>query len=175
MKLEDILPKNDDYILKNNTIYYKKIYLIEILTINEDGMYMLSLDNRITKRVLEIIKILKKNKIDFIFWIPNKQHIEFETAINFFLSTWINNKDFFYGFKKINFNPIKPFINFCIYYNCSSYIKDIYDDVNHIIQTRINYSFMGQNNGYEYEEEIRDRFKAVWREIIILLILNKKK
>lgn len=174
MKLEDLIPDNDiNWVIKNNKIYYKKGEHSLALMLENDIIYVI-IDIKIYKKTVKLIKNLMDLNIKF-YLINLNQHKLIENDFNIhmirsYLYTYIN-KEYFYGFKKINFDLISNLVEWAKDNNCIDKIKECYDSIKSIVNTNY-YDYYSNRYIYDYEEEIRDSYHNIYRDIYLEIILK---
>ena len=174
MELSDFIPDNsENWKVSKNKITYKKYVNIPICYIEDDLVYVF-LDKRITKAVFKLVKKLIKLNIEFYFTTPelsNPKGVEdyHNKVIYHYLRSYIQ-KEFFYGFEKINFDLIKNMTDWVNKEGCFNLIKENYQSVKNIVN-RKEYEFYTNSETYEYVQEIRDDFDRVYRDIQINQII----
>lgn len=177
MDLNSLIPdkfkSNTNWIIKGDFIMFKKYEHIPICFIEDDIVYIF-LDSKIPKQVLELTKYVSEKNIEFYFTSPalsNPKGVDdYENLIirHYLLS--FSNKVFFHGFKKIEFDLIRNMVRWCDKEDCYELIKDNYDDVLKDV-FRKNYDYYANKEYYDYEDEIREEFQTLYREIQINKIL----
>ena len=173
MDLNKIIPNNENWSYSNGIFYFKKLQKIPICFINDDVFYIL-LENKIPKQVIELTKNLMKSDHKFYFTTPEAVNpsgvIDYKNEV---LKSYFNsysNKKFFIGFNKIGFDLIKNMINWSEENDAWHLVKPIYEDINKKIQKK-NHDYYTRKDYYDYEFDIREEFRTLWREIQISKIL----
>lgn len=175
MELNDLIPDNSpNWSVKNDFLMFKKIQNIPICFISNEDIVYVFLDMRIHKQVLKLTSLLVDKEIEFYFTIPELsdpggvENLN-DTTILHYLNSY-SKKEFFKGFRKINFDLIYNLVKWCEKENCFDLLKSNYDyllkKVNHQ-----NWNFYSNTKTYVYDEEIREEFRTMYREIIISKIL----
>lgn len=173
MDLNKIIPQSDNWYFSKGIIYFKKIQKIPICILVDDIPHII-LENKIPKRVLELTKNLMKSGEEFYFTTPLSTNpsgvFDFKNEVirSYFYS--YSNTKFFVGFKKINFDLIKNLIDWSEKNDAWYLVKPIYDDINKKIQ-RQNHDYYSHKDYYDYDYEIREEFRTLWREIQINKII----
>ena len=93
----------------------------------------------------------------------NKMVIE-----NYFRS--YSNKYFFRGFNDIEFDLIYNMVKWTEKEDCFDLVKEIYDKTEKEV-SRENYDYYSNRKYYEYDEDIRESFRGLYRDIQISKIL----
>jgi hypothetical protein len=92
-----------------------------------------------------------------------------DTTVLHYLHSY-SKKEFFNGFRKINFDLIYNLIKWTEKENCFDLVKENYEymlkKVNHQ-----DYDYYSNKSIYRYNEEIREEFRTMYREIVISKIL----
>jgi hypothetical protein len=174
MKIEELVPNTmDNWVIKNNNIYYKKGEHHLALIFN-DNIINIVIDIKIHKQTVKLIKYLIDKNLKFYLINLNHQVLYDEDyhihGIKSYLYVFIN-KEYYYGFKKINFNIIPNLIDWAKDNNCIDKIKECYDSMLKTVNYNY-YDYFSNKNIYSYEEEIRDAYSNIYREINIELILK---
>lgn len=176
MELNDLIPDNDSiWIIKKNYLMVKKLENIPLSYIKDNVVYVF-LDAKIPKYVIKLVKHLININANFYMNSPlcsNPSGIEDykEEIIKHYLISYVN-KDFFYGFKKINFDLIENLSDWIKKEKCFDLIKPIYDDVLKKIN-RNYYDYFSNSKKYYYISEIRDDFKTIYRDLRMNYALSK--
>lgn len=174
MDLSKVIPdSSDSWHLKGEFLFYKKIHLIPTCTII-DGVYYVILDARIHNQVLKVTKKLMKLKTEFYFTTPlisDPSGVEnFNSkVIENYIHNWAN-KYFFQGFRKIDFDLIYNMVKWTEKENCFDLVKEIYDKYEKIINQDY-YDYYANKRFFKYDEEIRDAFTGLYRDIQISKII----
>jgi len=174
MTLEDLIPNNDyNWVIKNNKLFYKKGEHHLALE-HHDNIIHVILDIKIYKQTIKLIDRLVKLDLKFYIINLNQQKIVDEDYqihfIKSYLYTFIH-KEYYYGFKKINFNLISNLIDWTKENDCIDKIKECYDSIQTITNCNY-YDYFSNKYIYDYPEEIRDAYSNIYREINIELILK---
>jgi len=173
MDLNKIIPSNEDWSFSKGIIYFKKIQKIPICILIDDVPHII-LENKLPKKVIELTKILMRSCEEFYFTTPLSTNpsgfFDFKNEIirSYFYS-WANPK-FLNGFKKINFDLIKNLIDWSEKNDAWYLVKPKYEEINKKIQKSY-YDYYQQKDCYDYDFEIREEFRTLWREIQINKIL----
>jgi hypothetical protein len=173
MDLNKILPSDDNWSFSKGIIYFKKIQKIPICILIDDVPHVI-LENKLTKKVIELTKRLMRNEINFYFTTPLSVNpsgvfnFKNEVISSYFIS--YANVKFFNGFRKINFDLIKNLIDWSEKNDAWYLVKSKYEEINKKIQKNY-YDYYQQKDCYEYEFEIREEFRTLWREIQINKII----
>lgn len=171
MDIERFIPdSNDNWLIRHNTIYFKKWGLIPILK-EIDGIIFISLDRRITKAVIKISNKLSKMEEPFFFCDRNtisEKNIHNEDlgpiVQNYIMA--ISDEVFFKFISNSEFDYINNLANFLTLYDCHSLFKKIYD---HKKDNFFNKKWIDWYNHREHwevkNEEIRDYYSILERQI----------
>jgi len=170
MELNELIPNRDSsWIIRKEYLMVKKLQHIPIAYISDDIVYVF-LDAKISKHVIKLVKHLMNIGVEFYMTSPlcsNPSGVENykEEIIRTYLNSYKNDW-FFYGFKKINFDLINNMCNWCKKENCFNLIREIYSNILLKVNSSY-YDFYGSQLKYNYNSEIRESFKTIYREIII--------
>lgn len=173
MDLNKIIPSNEDWSFSKGIIYFKKIQKIPICILIDDIPHII-LENKIPKRVLELTKKFMKSGEEFYFTTPLATNpsgvFDFKNeVITSYFNSYANTK-FLHGFKRINFDLIKNLIDWSEKNDAWYLVKPNYEELNKKIQKSY-YDYYQLKDCYDYEFEIREEFRTLWREIQINKIL----
>lgn len=173
MDLNKIIPQNENWSFSKGIIYFKKLQRIPVCIIIDDTPHII-LENKIPKQVLELTKKLMSTGDEFYFTTPlatNPSGVyEFKNeVIKGYFNSYSNTK-FFHGFKKINFDLIKNLIDWSEKNDAWYLVKPIYEEINKKIQKKYRDYWISKDY-YEYDFDIREEFRTLWREIQINKIL----
>lgn len=173
MDLNKIIPQSDDWSFTKSIIYFKKIQKIPVC-IFLNGLPHIILENKVPKRVLELTKNFMKSGEEFYFTTPLATNpsgvFDFKNeVIRSYFNSYANTK-FFHGFKKINFDIIKNLIDWSEKNDAWYLVKPIYDKLNKQIQKQ-HHDYYSNKYYYDYEYDIREEFRTLWREIQINKII----
>lgn len=175
MNLLKIIPNNDRWIISKNIVYIDYIAKIPILVKNGDDVWVY-LDIKIAKYVLQLVKILEKNKINFLFkstriFFDHKFSEEEFHKIN--ISQYIKNiadPIFFDGFNKIKFDYTNNLSKYLVKYECYDEFKEIYNNQKKNILKKGRDYWTNKETFYTKREDIRDYIGSLEREIKINLL-----
>ena len=175
MELSDLIPDNSsNWSVRNDFLMFKKIQNIPACFISNDDIVYVFLDVRIYKQVLKLTSSLVDKKVEFYFTIPeisNPGGVEDlnDTTILHYLSSY-SKKEFFNGFRKIDFDLIYNLIKWTEKENCFDLVKSNYEymlkRVNHQ-----NWNYYTNKKTFSYSEDIREEFRSLYRDIQISKIL----
>lgn len=173
MDLNNILPKNENWSFSKGIVYFRKIQKIPSCIIIDDTPHII-LENKIPKQILELTKNFMKTGDEFYFTTPLSTNpsgvYEFKNeVIRSYFNSYANLK-FYNGFKKLNFDLIKNLIDWSEKNDAWYLVKPIYEEVNKKIQKE-HYDYWQQLYYYDYEYDIREEFRTLWREIQINKII----
>lgn len=174
MELDKVIPDNSkNWIIRGEFLFFEKIHLIPLCTIIDD-IYYVMLDARLHNQVLKLAKNLMKMNVEFYFTTPlisNPAGVDNlnSKVIETYIHSW-TNKYFFRGFKKIDFDLIHNMVKWTEKENCFDLVKDIYDRYEKIVSQEY-YDYYANRKFYSYDEEIRESFKGLYRDIQISKLL----
>lgn len=175
MDLNNIIPDNSpNWILRGDFLFYKKINLIPVCTIIDD-VYYIMLDGKCHKAILKLTKKIMKMDVEFYFTTPlmaSPKSIENfnQEVIQNYIHNY-TNIHFFHGFRDINFDLIHNMVKWTEKENCFDLVKGIYDKYQKSINNKY-YDYYSNRSFYSYDEEIREAFVGLYRDIQISKILN---
>ncbi len=179
MELNDLIPEkfrpihNSNWIVKGKFLMFKKIEHIPIAYLEDDTVYVF-LDVRIVKEVIRLVKYLVNSNIEFYFTSPKmsdpkgvdnyKDHI-----VSHYIYSY-SNKEFFYKIRNIdNFDFIQNMVNWCKKEKCLDLIKINYDLISNRV-SKESYDYYSNRSYFTYDEEIREEFRTLYRDIQISLL-----
>jgi hypothetical protein len=173
------LPKNIEWKIQHNRIYYRKMAWIPFAYINSSKMVCLYLEPKSSKLILKVTKELMKTKCKFFFISPmlDDPHIQRNTdnipRLN--IENYLKNYAipvFFDGFDKIGFDIIENLILYCKSTNSFELIKEVLQSVNNEVQSKY-FDYYSKKDIYNTKrEDIRERFNNLWRDIQIQNLLK---
>lgn len=175
MDLNNIIPDNSsNWIVRGDFLFYKKINLIPVCTIIDD-IYYIMLDGKCHKAILKLTKKIMKMDVEFYFTTPlmaSPKSIENfnQEVIQNYIHNY-TNIHFFHGFRDINFDLIHNMVKWTEKENCFDLVKGIYDKYQKSINNKY-YDYYSNRSFYSYDEEIREAFVGLYRDIQISKILN---
>ena len=175
MDLDNIIPDNSsNWIVRGDFLFYKKINLIPVCTIIDD-IYYIMLDGKCHKVILKLTKKIMKMDGEFYFTTPlmaSPKSIENfnQEVIQNYIHNY-TNIHFFHGFRDINFDLIHNMVKWTEKENCFDLVKGIYDKYQKSINNKY-YDYYSNRSFYSYDEEIREAFVGLYRDIQISKILN---
>jgi hypothetical protein len=173
MDLSRFIPNGENWSLSKGVIYFKKIQRIPLCMIIDDVPHII-LENKIPKKVIELTKMFMKIGEEFYFTTPlaiNPSGVEKfkdEVIRSYFIS--YSNIKFFHGFKKISFDLIKNLIDWSEKNDAWYLVKPVYEDINKTIQKKY-HDYWQKKDYYDFDYEIREEFRTLWREIQINKII----
>jgi len=178
MNLSELLPNNSpNWSFDTNYIYWKKYQRIPLLSIRDDKVVVF-LDNRLPKPVLNLVEMLLSKGIEFYFLPPKFSHPpiliceeSYGEVIRHYLLSY-TTKDFFFGFRKIEFDLIENLTNWMNSRGCFSIFKDILSDIKKDV-LRKQYDWYSKKEYHSFSEEIRHEFETLYRQIQINQIFGK--
>lgn len=174
MDLNNIIPDNSpNWIVRGDFLFYKKINLIPVCTIIDD-IYYIMLDGKCHKAILKLTKKIMKMDVEFYFTTPlmaSPKSIENfnQEVIQNYIHNY-TNIHFFHGFRDINFDLIHNMVKWTEKENCFDLVKGIYDKYQKSINNKY-YDYYSNRSFYSYNEEIREAFVGLYRDIQISKIL----
>lgn len=173
MELSDLIPNNsENWNIKNETIFYKKLHNIPMVQIQQGVVYIF-LECSLTRITLQVIKHIMKLGLEFYLLPPSWSHpanvIDNSYAIRHYFSSY-SKQEFFDGFNKIGFDLTSNLVGWCKKENCISLIKENYEKINEEVQ-KTYYDWYANKEVSDYSVEIREEFRTLYRDIQISMIL----
>jgi hypothetical protein len=175
IKIFNKILESDNWKLSKSIVYVHKTAWIPISKI-EDDYVLIFFSKRLEKETLKLLKLLN-NKTKFYLVSPllsdpkiNRKDIDSINLINIknYLMNWA---DYYYSFRKINFDLVSNLVSYCNEFDCFEELKVAYDDVSSKI-LKETYDYYRNDTYYKYDEVIRDEFSGLYRQIRINQILN---
>lgn len=177
INLSDIIPNknNKSYSISDQYLLYKKYTNNIPIAFIENNIPYIILDIKLEKQIIKIINHLSNTIKEFYFTTPEitnpsgVYHIEHKIILNYFMF-YINN---YKSLKKINFDFIE---NLAKWINKNkieiSVLKEVYSNV---LKKVNNYfqDFYSNKKEFDYDLEIRNEIKTLYRDIIINIIISK--
>jgi hypothetical protein len=166
---------NENWKIRGNSIFYRKYADILLLNIDRDGQIWVSLDRRITKQVLILIKHLVNNNVDFFLtsrMIIHKKEID-TNDINFIISNYLKSltdEVFFDGINNIGFDYLKNLSDFMTVYNCHSMLKEPFDKLKKSCGTYYDWYTKKTRRKIE-REDMEDFIMSLEREIKLNILI----
>lgn len=179
MELNDLIPLKFiptigcDWVIKSDYLMYKKYELIPLAYMNGDIVYVI-LENKLRNQVIKLVKHLVKLNVEFYFTTPeitDPSGVENlpDKIIKHYLYSYAQ-KEFYNSFNNIEFDIIKNMVDWATKFGYYDLIKENYEN----ILKKVNYKthdLYYNKTIYDYEEDIRERFKGLYREIQINQLL----
>ena len=174
-----LLPKNIEWKIQQNRIYYRKMAWIPFAYINSAKMVCFYLEPKSSKLILKVTKEVMKTQCKFFFISPmfDDPHIQRNTdnIIRLNIENYLKNYSlpvFFDGFDKIEFDIIENLILYCKSTNSFELIKEVLQSVNSEVQSKY-FDYYTKKDVYNTKrEDIRQKFNSLWREIQIQNLLK---
>jgi hypothetical protein len=173
MDLNSLIPDNSDKWSVKRFLMFKKYENIPVCFIDGDIVYVF-LDNKIPKQIIKITQHLLNLGVEFYFTTPEFSNpsgvddIE-NKVISHYLMSYIQ-KEFFFGFREIEFDLIHNMVKWTEKENCFDLVKPNYE----YITKKVNNKYFDYYANKEYEDyvkEIREDYKTLYRDIQISKIL----
>ena len=173
MNLNEIIPQNDDWSYKGGIIYFKKMQRIPVCVFIDDIPHVI-LENKVPKQIIKITNLLMRTGDEFYFTTPEATNpsgvLDYKKeVIRSYFNSYSNLK-FFHGFDKIGFDLIKNLIDWSEKNDAWYLVKPIYDEINKSIQKKY-HDYWQRTDYYNYDFDIREEFRTLWREIQINKII----
>ena len=166
---------NTNWKINNNIIYYHKYVDIPVLSIKDEVVWV-SLDRRITRPILIMVKHLMNNGTKFYFTkrtiIQNNDVFEEDLSdiINAYLIA-LTDENFFDEIFDIGFDYIENLTSFMIDYNCHELFKEPFERIkNEYLLERTDW--YTNTKFYKIDKEyIRDFISTLEREIKLNILI----
>lgn len=179
MDLNSLIPDNfrplvnPTWIVKGQFVMFKKYEHIPVCFVEDDIVYVF-LDNKIPKQITKITKHLINLGVEFYFTTPELSDPKGiddaeDTIIRHYLLSYAQ-KEFFYGFKKIEFDLIHNMVKWTEKKNCFDLVKNNYEVINKKVNTK-HTDYYNNKDFYDFDKEIREDFQSLYRDIQISKIL----
>jgi hypothetical protein len=174
--LESLVPNtNPNWIVSKNMIYYFKYCRIPMLNIIEDTIWV-SLDRRVTKQVLRLVKHLVN--LDLKFYLTTRlvvhQKVVYEDDLKSIVENYIRaitDETFFDGVFDMGFDHIKNLTDFMTEYDCHGLFKEAYEPVKkHYLSKWTDY-YTNTDYFILKREDIRDFIRTLERELKLSLLI----
>jgi hypothetical protein len=174
MELDNLIPNNNkSWIVKGKFLMFKKYEHVPVCFIDNNIIYVF-LDARIHNAILKITKHLMKLEHEFYFTTPLLSIPKgFDNINSLIIENYFNNysnKYFFRGFNDIGFDLIHNMVKWTDKEDCFDLVKDIYDRQEKKVSKETN-DWYANRKYYEYDEDIRESFRGLYRDIQISKIL----
>jgi hypothetical protein len=178
MDIENLIPENTNkWYVKHNTLYFTKYGAIPILK-KIDGLFYVSLDLRVTKKVIKVIQYL--TKLDITFYLCDRitiseKHIYSENKgdiiRNYLLA--LSDEVFFKFVQNSDFDYIRNITGFLNLYDCHTTFKNIYDTLkaNHFEKVWMDWYTRKEYYAVK-NEEIRYFYSILERQIKLNLFFD---
>jgi hypothetical protein len=171
MDIFDFIPeKNQNWVVSDNVIYFRKHGLIPILK-KIDGCYYISLDRRIMRKVLKLTNHLLKLEQSFFYCdrlTICEKHIhseDIEQIVRNYIMC-LEDEIFFKFVQNSEFDYINNLTQFLNLYDCHSTFKMIYESLKHPHFMKMWVDWYSRTSYYVVKnEEIRDFFMGLERQI----------
>jgi len=171
MDIEKFIPElNSNWVVRHNTLYYKKGGLIPLLK-KIDGIYFISLDRRAMKKVIKLMNHTQTMGINFYLcdrMTIAEKHIyseDLERIVRNYL-LGLSDENFFYYIQNSNFDYIENLTNFLNLYDCHRIFKKLYDHLMHNHFMKLSVDWYTRITHHEVKnEEIRDFYQILERQI----------
>lgn len=171
--LKLLINENDsNWKIRENKILYHRLCDIIILSYIDDTIWV-SLDRRVSKQVVQIVKKLVENDIDFYFNSPSNTFCVInEDTLSGIIRDYIFSIEdvaLFDGFRKIGFDISRSLSNLMTDYECHYLFKPEYENAKiKLLTERMDWRY---NRKYfdVKREDIRNYIRSLEREIRINL------
>ena len=178
INIQSLIPdRNTNWMIseKSPIIYYFKYCKIPMLNIVNDVIWV-SLDRRVTKQVLKLIKHLIK--LDLQFFLTTRllvhEKVLYEGDLRDIVYNYVialTDESFFDGIFDMGFDHIKNLTGFMTEYDCHDLFKDAYDPIKkHYLSTWMDY-YTNKEYFYIKREDIRDFIRTLERELKLSLLI----
>ena len=177
LDLNTFLPNSDkNWIIKNNTIYYKKIIEIPLLTINHGRVWII-LDFKLKNILVKLIKNLSQLQVDFLFinnqiWFEKEVYEEdLERTVKGYISA-LTNLPFFEDLEKIGFDWSKNLYNFINEFDCWNYFQESWQRAKRILLKEHTDWRTGKKFYTLKSQKLRDYIESLDRRIKLNMLLD---
>lgn len=176
MDLYNLIPNTNDtnWMVKGKFLMYRKYSNVPVCYI-DDGVVYVFLDAKIRNIIFRFIEHLIKLDIEFYFTSPifsNPKAVDDPNSevIKHYLYIY-SVKEFFHGFKKINFDLIDNMVKWTEKEKCFDLVKPLFDNaLKNVMSTYTDWYVNKQI--YNYPVEIREEFQSLYRDIQISKLLS---
>ena len=175
--LNNIIPKSGEWKSSKDRVFKFNIAWIPIFDVVGENQIHIFLDLRNSKDIIKIVKNLQKTDIEFyfispLFADPGQDNRDFNFInIKNYLKNY-SKSQFYDGFSKIDFDFIGNLIDYCKKEKCIELVKDIYLEVNKIVQSK-NWDYYTNRQFYNNKrDDIRETFNSLYRDIQLQQILR---
>lgn len=179
MDISLLIPdKDQNWVIKHNILYYKKFALIPLANYIDGDLYI-NLDNRYLMGVVRIIKHCQKMNIDFMFLdylTITEKFISNENIDGIFSNNLLSicEPKIFDLIKNNKINYIQIISSFIKLYNCHNRFIKVYDELNKEHFQASWFDWFQHKIHYRVKnEEIRDYYDTLFREVKISLLLSQ--
>ena len=170
--------KNEEWRLsKGFTIQVYKMAWIPLFKLTSDNYGYIYLDIRVIKDIFWLVKKLETENIEFHFCWPGFANPSLVSDIDVIdrniecvLFSFLK-KDFYYSYKKSEFDIVANLHKYCVDNNRLSILKEKYDELLKVSNERW-YDRFKQEYVYNIERDIREDFTSLYREFRLLSILG---
>lgn len=176
LDLSIFLPNSDsNWIIKNNMIYYHKYADIPVLKIIDDVVWV-SLDLKIKKQVIKMVKHLMMLNVVFYFTTCATIHQKFiyEEDLQDMIENYIlalTDELFFDDIFNTGFDYVENLTNFMTDYDCHGLFKEPFEKVKRYYLTEREDWFINSRYFIIKKEYIRDFISTLEREIKLSMFL----
>ncbi len=174
MDLNNLIPDNrSNWVVRDRFLMFKKIEHIPVAYIENDIVYIL-LDARLVKHMIRLVNHIKNLGVEFYLTTPEISDPSGvldlnEKVIRHYLLSYAK-KEFFYEFKKIEFDLVDNMVKWTEKENCFDLVKPVYQ----LVIKKINHQswdYYSNKKHFDYCEEIREEFQSLYRHIQISKII----
>lgn len=178
MDINLLIPdKDQNWVVRNNILYYKKFALIPLANYINGDLYV-NLEKRYLMGVIRLVKHLQRNNLSFMFvdnltitekFIPNENMdgIFFNNLLS------VNEPKFFKLIKDNQVNFIQIICDFIKLYNCHNRFIKVYDELKKNHYDASWYDWYDHQVHYRVKDkEVRDYYDSLFREIKLSLLLS---
>ena len=177
MDLNSIIPKSGEWKVSKDRVFRFNIAWIPIFDVVGENQIHIFLDLRNSKDIIKVVKNLQKTDIEFyfispLFADPGQDNRDFNYInIKNYLKNY-SKSQFYDGFSKIDFDFIGNLIDYCKKEKCIELVKDIYLEVNKIVQSK-HWDYYTNRQFYNNKrDDIRETFNSLYRDIQLQQILR---
>ena len=176
LDLNIYLPNSDsNWKINHNMIYYHRYVDIPVLSI-KDGVIWVSLDRRITKSIIKLIKHLSNLNVKFFLSIrtiihnKNLHKEDLQSIIEAYLLA-LTDEVFFDSIFDSGFDYMQNLTDFMTQYDCHDLFKEPYENVKKAYLREITDWYAGTTYFKIKKEYIRDFIRTLEREIKLNMLI----
>jgi hypothetical protein len=177
LDLNTFLPNSEEnWIIKKDTIYYKKLIEVPLLTVRH-GYVWIILDFKLKNQLIKLISKLSKLKVKFFFinnqvWFEKELYEEdLQKIVNSYISA-IVNPSFFEDLEKINFDLSKNLTNMILEFGCWNYFDESFKRAKKVLLKEHTDWVTGKKFYNLKSEKLRNYLEALDRRVKLNTLLD---